>query len=43
MLWLTPEFQSLDQVLETIQAALGHSSVEEEAIAFRQWQLKSFK
>jgi len=35
MLWLTLEFQSLDQVVETTQAALGHSSAEEEAIAFR--------
>ena len=32
MLWLTPEFQSLEQVLDTTQAAVEHSSVEEEAI-----------
>ena len=35
MLWLTPEFYSLDQVVEITQAAPEHSSVEEEAIAFR--------
>ena len=36
MLWLTPGFYSLDQVVETTRAVLEHSSVEEEAIAFRQ-------
>jgi hypothetical protein len=32
MLWLTPEFCSLDHMIETTRAVLEHNIVEEEAL-----------